>query len=251
MLKSLDTSTVGYRIRLARTGLNLTQKQLADAVHVGSSYLAAVERGRKNASEDLIKRIAAVTHTTTEWILGRSDNQTAYPEPNSTLPQIKGNTAGIGYLANLIKQSIDEHKFPFHTPKDPSLFPKTDWLPDFWLYSDDDTVPINYWAFDLSLCIYKQPDIWGDGTASPRFCYFNFLSNLVFANPAIRKTTKYTFVIADPEVFDAFCKKPMINLGNISIMLISLEKDNPRVVREFTLCTTENCRDYLENTLHF
>lgn len=251
MLASIDPNSVGYRIRLARTGLNLTQSKLANEVHVGSSYLAAVERGKKTASEDLIGRIAQATHTTKEWLLGTSQNQTAYPEPNNVTPQINDSTAGIGYLAELIRRACDEHKFPFHVPKDSSLFPRTDWMPDFWLYSDDEKIPINYWAFDLSLCIYKQPDAWGDGTASPRFCYFNFLSNLVFANPAIRKTTKYTFVVADPEVFDAFCKKPMVNLGNISIMLISLDQDNPRVVREYMLCTTENCRDYLEDTLHF
>ena len=37
-------TTVGSRIRLARVGLTLTQKQLAQAVGVSANHLAMVER---------------------------------------------------------------------------------------------------------------------------------------------------------------------------------------------------------------
>ena len=65
----LDHSSIGYRIRTARLNSGLTQKQLAFQVHVTSPYLATVERGLKNASEALLKRIAAVTEAPLEWLI--------------------------------------------------------------------------------------------------------------------------------------------------------------------------------------
>lgn len=249
MRKAVDKNTTGYRIRMARLGLNLTQKQLADAVGVAQTYITAIERGRKNASKELLERIATATHTTQAWLLGTSGNQTVYPEPDHTLEQVKDNTATIGYLAEMIREACESHGWSFHEPQNPSLFPGTDWKPDFWLYSEDINSPIRRWAFDLSLCIYKQPDLWGDGTLSPRVSYFNFLANLVFGNPAIRKTTKYTFVVPSIEIFDSFCKPTMIGLGNASILLIDVR--SKKVVQEFTLCSTAECADFLENQLHF
>lgn len=69
MLMDLDHSSIGYRIRTARLNSGLTQKQLAFQVHVTSPYLATVERGLKNASEALLKRIAAVTEAPLEWLI--------------------------------------------------------------------------------------------------------------------------------------------------------------------------------------
>ena len=249
MKKAVDKNTIGYRIRMARVGLNLTQKQLANEVNIVPTYLTAVERGNKNASEDLIERIADATHTTKEWLLGTSGSQTTYPEPNIAMPQTIDNTASVGYLAEMIGDACARKGWTFHPPKDVSLFPKTDWQPDFWLYSEDADSPIRRWAFDLSLSIYKQPDLFGDGTLSPRVAYLNFLSNLVFGNPAIRNTTKYTFVVPSIEIFDSLCKPPVINLGNASIMLIDISRKT--VIQEFTLCATEQWADFLENQLHF
>lgn len=249
MLKSIDTNTIGYRIRLARIGVNLTQRKLAEMVHIGPSYLATVERGSKNASEDLIRRIAAVTHTTSDWILGISSNQTPYPEPDNIATQIKENTATIGYLAELIRDACKERNWAFTEPHDISSFPKTDWMPDYWLSSTDPNGLIEYWAFDLSLCVYKQPDLWGDGTLSPRLEYLNYLSNIIFGNRMIRNTTKYTFAVPSLDIFRSLCKQPAVNLGNASIALIDIPRK--KVVREFYLCTVAKCTEYLENELCF
>lgn len=249
MLKSIDSNTIGYRIRLARIGLNLTQRQLADSVHVSSNYLAAVERGVKNASEDLIKRIAVATRTTSEWIIGGDPNRTSYPEPDNNLTQIKDNTASIGYLARIIRDTCKERGWEFAEPHDISSFPKTDWMPDYWLSSTDPNGLIEYWAFDLSLCVYKQPDLWGDGTLSPRLEYLNFLSNIIFGNRMIRNTTKYTFAVPSLDIFRSLCKQPAVNLGNASIALIDIPRK--KVVREFYLCTVAKCTEYLENELCF
>lgn len=249
MRKAVEKNSIGYRIRQARLGLNMTQKQLANEVNVVPTYITAIERGNRNASEELIERIAVATHTTKEWIIGTNENQTSYPKPDPALPQTKGDTASVGYLAELICDACAEREWSFHVPKDISLFPGTDWKPDFWLYSEDINSPIRRWAFDLSLCVYKQPDLWGDGTLSPRVSYFNFLANLVFGNPAIRKTTKYTFVVPSIEIFDSFCKPTMIGLGNASILLIDVH--SKKVMQEFTLCSTAECAGFLENQLHF
>lgn len=227
----------------------MTQKQLANIVNVVPTYITAIERGNRNASEELIERIAAATHTTKEWLIGTSENQTSYPEPDTALPQVKGDTASMGYLAELICGACAEREWSFHVPKDMSLFPGTDWKPDLWLYSEDINSPIRRWAFDLSLCVYKQPDLLGDGTLSPRISYFNFLANLVFGNPAIRGTTKYTFVVPSIEIFDSFCKPTMINLGNASILLVNIYEK--KVTQEFTLCSTKECASFMENQLHF
>ena len=249
MRKAVEKNSIGYRVRQARLGLNMTQKQLANIVNVVPTYITAIERGNRNASEELIERIAAATHTTKEWLIGTSENQTSYPEPDTALPQVKGDTASMGYLAELICGACAEREWSFHVPKDMSLFPGTDWKPDLWLYSEDINSPIRRWAFDLSLCVYKQPDLLGDGTLSPRISYFNFLANLVFGNPAIRGTTKYTFVVPSIEVFDSFCKPTMISLGNASILLVNIHEK--KVMQEFTLCSTKECASFMENQLHF
>lgn len=249
MRKAVEKNSIGYRVRQARLGLNMTQKQLANIVNVVPTYITAIERGNRNASEELIERIAAATHTTKEWLIGTSENQTSYPEPDTALPQVKGDTASMGYLAELICGACAEREWSFHVPKDMSLFPGTDWKPDLWLYSEDINSPIRRWAFDLSLCVYKQPDLLGDGTLSPRISYFNFLANLVFGNPAIRGTTKYTFVVPSIEIFDSFCKPTMINLGNASILLVNIYEK--KVTQEFTLCSTKECASFMENQLHF
>ena len=249
MRKAVEKNSIGYRVRQARLGLNMTQKQLANIVNVVPTYITAIERGNRNASEELIERIAAATHTTKEWLIGTSENQTSYPEPDTALPQVKGDTASMGYLAELICGACAEREWSFHVPKDMSLFPGTDWKPDLRLYSEDINSPIRRWAFDLSLCVYKQPDLLGDGTLSPRISYFNFLANLVFGNPAIRGTTKYTFVVPSIEIFDSFCKPTMINLGNASILLVNIYEK--KVTQEFTLCSTKECASFMENQLHF
>ena len=105
MRKAVEKNSIGYRVRQARLGLNMTQKQLANIVNVVPTYITAIERGNRNASEELIERIAAATHTTKEWLIGTSENQTSYPEPDTALPQVKGDTASMGFAVRVPKES--------------------------------------------------------------------------------------------------------------------------------------------------
>lgn len=250
MLNVIKEDTIGGRVRLARVGFNLTQKQLAELVGVGSNYLAMVERGSKNASDDLIRRIAAATHTTYEWLMGTSEHQTAYPESDGSLEQMHDNSAGLGYLVELIRANCTEKGWPVLEPEQQSAFPKTDWQPDYWFYLKAKDGPISYWVFDLDLCIYKRPDLFNkDGTMSPKIAFFNFLSNLVFGNPLIRSKTKYTFVVPSAEIFDSLLRQPTLPLGNLSLMQIDIP--NKKIIREEYLCARDDQAEYLTATLRF
>lgn len=69
MREAIDHNTIGYRISLARLNKGLTQKQLAAIVGVVPTYITAVERCKRNPSEELIKKIAKATGATAEWIM--------------------------------------------------------------------------------------------------------------------------------------------------------------------------------------
>ena len=128
----INENSLGYRIRTARCHLNLTQKQLAEEVGVGANYIAMVERGVKKPSQDLIERIAHATRTTTDWINGTSENQTAYPEADGSLIQTNQDSASIGYLVDLIRSECAKMNWEIEEPERQNDFPKTDWLPNYW-----------------------------------------------------------------------------------------------------------------------
>ncbi len=52
--------TVGEKVRERRKELELSQQQLADAVHVGQSMICQIERGTKSLSIGLGAEIARV-----------------------------------------------------------------------------------------------------------------------------------------------------------------------------------------------
>ena len=52
--------TIGQRIKRERLALEMTQRQLADAVDVGVPHISKVEAGRENPSDDLLRRLARV-----------------------------------------------------------------------------------------------------------------------------------------------------------------------------------------------
>lgn len=190
------------------------------------------------------------THTTYEWLIGTIEHQTAYPESDGSLEQMHDNSAGLGYLVDLIRAACVEKDWGIKEPEQQSDFSKTDWTPDYWLYVQKEDVPISYWAFDLSLCIYKHPDLFSkDGSLSPKIAFFNFLSNLVFGNPLIRSKTKYTFVVPSGEIFDSLLKQPTLPLGNLSLMQIDIP--NKKIIREEYLCARDDQAEYLTATLHF
>lgn len=247
-MNRIDEDTIGYRIRIARCSINLTQKQLADEVGVGSNYIATVERGKKNPSEELVHRIAAATHTTTKWISGISENQTAYPESDGSAEQVNANSASIAYLVDIIRNECAKKDWEIAEPTLQNEFPKTDWLPDYWFYLKNG--PIRQWAFDLSLCVYSRPDFFSkDGIMSPKLAFANFISNVLFSNPLTKSETKFTFVVPTAEIFSKLLKEIKIPIGNFSILQIDINEK--KAVQEKYLCNEGAYHDYLEETLRF
>lgn len=52
--------TIGQRIKRERLALEMTQRELAEAVDVGVPHISKVEAGRENPSDDLLRRLADV-----------------------------------------------------------------------------------------------------------------------------------------------------------------------------------------------
>lgn len=65
---------IGERIRDSRKKKNLTQKQLAQKIHVSSQVMSNFERGYTEISAEQIKRIAEELDVTSDYLLGRSDD---------------------------------------------------------------------------------------------------------------------------------------------------------------------------------
>ena len=69
---------VSARLRAARLGTGLTQKQLAEALGVDSITVSRWERGVTSPSLPRLRRIADVTGTTVSDLLRNADAATAY-----------------------------------------------------------------------------------------------------------------------------------------------------------------------------
>ena len=52
--------TIGQRIKRERLALEMTQRELAEAVDVGVPHISKIEAGRENPSDDLLRRLAHV-----------------------------------------------------------------------------------------------------------------------------------------------------------------------------------------------
>lgn len=65
-----QTITWGRRIRAYRKLKRLTQKELADALHVSVSVLGAIERGDKAPTEQFLAEVAEVLQIDLEELKG-------------------------------------------------------------------------------------------------------------------------------------------------------------------------------------
>ncbi|MBC2148135.1 helix-turn-helix domain-containing protein [Listeria booriae] len=64
---------IGERIKHARKNKNLTQKQLAQKIHVSSQVMSNFERGYTEISAEQIKNIAEVLDVTADYLLGKTN----------------------------------------------------------------------------------------------------------------------------------------------------------------------------------
>lgn len=60
----------GQRLRQLRKLKNMTQKQLADSIGVKNSIISFYEVGDRFPSPEIIIKLAAVLHTSTDYLLG-------------------------------------------------------------------------------------------------------------------------------------------------------------------------------------
>lgn len=66
--KADSLMSIGARIRKARTEASLTIRKLAEETGITASYLSMVERGEKNPSTTLLRKIAEATDAPSGWL---------------------------------------------------------------------------------------------------------------------------------------------------------------------------------------
>ncbi|GMQ64277.1 helix-turn-helix domain-containing protein [Vallitalea maricola] len=70
----MDNNSIGYRILSLRKKKQLTQKELAGKVHVTEATMSRYENNLREPKGEIINRIALALNTTTDYLLGRSNN---------------------------------------------------------------------------------------------------------------------------------------------------------------------------------
>jgi transcriptional regulator with XRE-family HTH domain len=71
-------STVGHRLRTLRTGRDLTQDAVAQAVGVTRAYLSGLETGADMPGRDLVDKLARYYGISLDWLLNgtQAENET-------------------------------------------------------------------------------------------------------------------------------------------------------------------------------
>ena len=64
-----DQAEFGHRIKHLRKKRNLTQEQLATALHISTDHLSKIELGKRGISIDLLLDISAALHVSFECLL--------------------------------------------------------------------------------------------------------------------------------------------------------------------------------------
>lgn len=67
-MKSIDTGTIGGRIRISRQKANFNLKQMAKKIDVSPNYVSIIERNVKKPSDDLLVKIAGLTDVPFSWL---------------------------------------------------------------------------------------------------------------------------------------------------------------------------------------
>ena len=68
------------RIRNLREDNDLTQQQIADMLYINRRTYAAYENGINSMTPETLCKIAAIYHTSVDWLLGRTDEFEPYPK---------------------------------------------------------------------------------------------------------------------------------------------------------------------------
>lgn len=68
------------RLRDLREDSDLTQKELADFLHIRQNTYSQYENGQRQIPIALLIELAAYYHTSVDYILGLTDTKKAYPK---------------------------------------------------------------------------------------------------------------------------------------------------------------------------
>jgi repressor LexA len=97
--------TIANKIREARESANLTQKQLADMLGVPARTYGSYERGERDISTDVLKKVCEVLKVSSDYLLGRKSPALSEAEPLPTIktywiPVFESVSAGFGAYAS-------------------------------------------------------------------------------------------------------------------------------------------------------
>jgi len=79
----MNYKTMGFRIRMLRKELNMTQEQLAEQAAVSASFLGHVERGTRIASLETLVAICTALNTDPNYLLAGSYVKRSIPRIDS------------------------------------------------------------------------------------------------------------------------------------------------------------------------
>ena len=102
MLKNLDETTTGGRIRKCRIDAGKNLKEFAKLINISPNHLGLVERGEKNASMVILKKIADATGVSYKWL---NEGKGEKPEPANGTELITKEEAPM-FAANVSPQLV-------------------------------------------------------------------------------------------------------------------------------------------------
>ncbi|MCD8341902.1 MAG: helix-turn-helix domain-containing protein [Clostridiales bacterium] len=112
----MDENSVGYRVKVLRENQFISQKQLAEIVHVTPSQISRLERGETtNAGTELIIIIAKYFHVSTDYLLGLTPVSTQKSYDISTLGLSEEAVRRLitGRIdADVLNRLLEHDKFP-------------------------------------------------------------------------------------------------------------------------------------------
>jgi len=208
--EAIDHNTVGYRISRARLNKGLTQKQLSEIVEVAQTYITAIERCKRNPSEELIKKIAKATGTTAEWII---NGEGATPQPMFWPPENR--EYDIESIKRILSDCI------LHMPLEEAIrkgYAYNSWeeygQESFCIYSDERKAEF-FFSFVGCKTMPEQPLI-----AALR----DFVAGAAYSSRSTAYDSKHVFVVTSVDVLNRIYRPaPLLN-ANASILFVDIEK---------------------------
>ncbi len=67
------------RLKAIREDSDITQKQLADYLHIGQNTYSQYENGQRGLPIEVLIKLAKYFNTSTDYILGLTDERKPYP----------------------------------------------------------------------------------------------------------------------------------------------------------------------------